>query len=71
MYESGEFSEAETAVPGGESQIKDDDSSEDIKHVDLTQVHYLSGPIRVLDSEGLPGQQRLPCQHDMAMHTWR
>lgn len=28
-------------------QIKNDDSADDIKHVDLTQVHYLSGPIAV------------------------
>jgi formamidase len=27
-------------------QIGDNDSAEDIKHVDLTRVHYLSGPIR-------------------------
>lgn len=35
-------------------QIKDDDSAEDVKTVDLTQVHYLSGPIRVCDEEGKP-----------------
>ncbi|GAQ84280.1 formamidase [Klebsormidium nitens] len=35
-------------------QIKDDDSSEDIKKVDLSQVHYLSGPIRVHDQEDNP-----------------
>jgi len=28
-------------------QIKDNNSAEDIKKVDLTQVHYLSGPVRV------------------------
>ncbi|EOD35659.1 Formamidase [Emiliania huxleyi CCMP1516] len=28
-------------------QIKNDDSADDVKHVDLTQVHYLSGPISV------------------------
>jgi hypothetical protein len=38
--------------PGG--QIKDDDSSEDIKTVDLSQVHYLSGPIRVTDQQDQP-----------------
>lgn len=28
-------------------QIKDNDSSDDVKNVDLSQVHYLSGPIEV------------------------
>ena len=28
-------------------QIRNDDSSDDVKNVDLTQVHYLSGPITV------------------------
>jgi len=28
-------------------QIKNTDSADDVKHVDLTQVHYLSGPISV------------------------
>ena len=28
-------------------QIKNDDSSDDVKNVDLSQVHYLSGPIEV------------------------
>ena len=28
-------------------QIKNDDSADDVKHVDLTQVHYLSGPIAI------------------------
>jgi Acetamidase/Formamidase family len=28
-------------------QIKNDDCSDDVKHVDLSQVHYLSGPIAV------------------------
>jgi len=28
-------------------QIKDNDSSDDVKNVDLSQVHYLSGPIAV------------------------
>ncbi|KAG2499463.1 hypothetical protein HYH03_002410 [Edaphochlamys debaryana] len=37
-------------------QIRDDDSAEDIKHVDLTRCHYLSGPIRVKDAEGVPAQ---------------
>ena len=32
-------------------QIKDNDSAEDIRTVDLTQVHYLSGPIAVEGAE--------------------
>jgi hypothetical protein len=28
-------------------QIKNNDSSDDVKNVDLSQVHYLSGPISV------------------------
>jgi len=35
-------------------QIKDDDNSDDIKFVDLSQVHYMSGPIRCEDSAGKP-----------------
>ena len=31
--------------------IKNDDSADDVKHVDLTQVHYLSGPIKVPTAE--------------------
>jgi formamidase len=32
-------------------QIADDDSADDIRNVDLTQVHYLSGPIEVEGAE--------------------
>jgi len=32
-------------------QIKNDDSSDDIKNVDLSQVHYLSGPIDIKGAE--------------------
>jgi len=32
-------------------QIKNDDSSDDVKNVDLSQVHYLSGPINVNGAE--------------------
>merc|ERR1712084_3291 len=32
-------------------QIKDNDSSDDVKNVDLTQVHYLSGPIEIPTAE--------------------
>lgn len=42
------------AAAGG--QIKDSDDASDIKHVDLSQVHYLSGPIRVEDRAGAPAQ---------------
>ena len=28
-------------------QIKNDDSSDDVKNVDLSQVHYLSGPVDI------------------------
>lgn len=37
-------------------QIKDDDCADDIKNVDLSQVHYLSGPIRVKDAAGQPAR---------------
>ena len=33
-------------------QIKDNDSAEDVKNVDLTSVHNLSGPIAVNDKVG-------------------
>lgn len=32
-------------------QIKNDDSADDVKNVDLSQVHYLSGPIEVEGAE--------------------
>lgn len=32
-------------------QIKNDDSADDIKNVDLTQVHYLSGPFEIETAE--------------------
>lgn len=32
-------------------QIKNDDSADDVKNVDLMQVHYLSGPIAVTGAE--------------------
>ncbi|MES2122199.1 MAG: formamidase, partial [Chlamydiota bacterium] len=32
-------------------QIKDNDSAEDVKNIDLTRVHYLSGPIAVEGAE--------------------
>ena len=51
-------------------QVKNDDSADDVKHIDLTQVHYLSGPIacptaepgdllkvEILDVGPLPGDE--------------
>ncbi|KAK9909380.1 hypothetical protein WJX75_001337 [Coccomyxa subellipsoidea] len=35
-------------------QIRDDDSAEDVKNVDLTKVHNLSGPVAVTDVSGEP-----------------
>ncbi len=35
-------------------QIHDDDDAADIRDVDLTQVHYLSGPIACNDAAGKP-----------------
>ena len=32
-------------------QIKNDDCSDDVKNVDLSQVHYLSGPIEIENAE--------------------
>ncbi|KAF6260785.1 formamidase [Scenedesmus sp. NREL 46B-D3] len=51
----GELFRVETIDWTG-GQIADDDSAEDIKKVDLSQVHYLSGPIRVVDKDGAPAQ---------------
>eukprot|EP00746_Dinoflagellata_sp_MGD_P001634 gnl/MRDRNA2_/MRDRNA2_103087_c0_seq1.p1 gnl/MRDRNA2_/MRDRNA2_103087_c0~~gnl/MRDRNA2_/MRDRNA2_103087_c0_seq1.p1 ORF type:complete len:458 (-),score=92.59 gnl/MRDRNA2_/MRDRNA2_103087_c0_seq1:449-1822(-) len=42
----GEMFRVETIDWTG-GQIKNDDSADDVKNVDLTQVHYLSGPIWV------------------------
>lgn len=36
--------------------VKDDDSALDIKLIDLSTVHYLSGPIRVVDEDGIPAK---------------
>lgn len=32
-------------------QIKNDDSADDLKNVDLTQIHYLSGPFDIETAE--------------------
>lgn len=37
-------------------QIADNDSAEDVKHVDLSRVHNISGPIRVTDPAGEPAE---------------
>lgn len=36
--------------------VADNDSASDIKSLDLTITHYLSGPLRVLDKEGNPAK---------------
>ncbi|KAG7544710.1 Acetamidase/Formamidase [Arabidopsis suecica] len=33
--------------------VKDNDSASDIKNADLTNTHYLSGPIKVVDEDGV------------------
>uniref|UniRef100_R7WAJ3 Formamidase n=1 Tax=Aegilops tauschii TaxID=37682 RepID=R7WAJ3_AEGTA len=35
-------------------QVRDDDSADDIKSLDFASPHYLSGPLRVVDAEGVP-----------------
>ncbi|KAI5000566.1 hypothetical protein ZWY2020_005155 [Hordeum vulgare] len=35
-------------------RVRDDDSADDIKFLDLTITHYLSGPLRIVDAEGVP-----------------
>ncbi|GJM93035.1 hypothetical protein PR202_ga09552 [Eleusine coracana subsp. coracana] len=35
-------------------RVRDDNSADDIKFLDLTITHYLSGPLRIVDSEGIP-----------------
>ncbi|XP_020518159.1 uncharacterized protein LOC18421850 isoform X3 [Amborella trichopoda] len=37
-------------------RIGDNASAEDIKFVELSVVHYLSGPLRVLDTRGIPAK---------------
>lgn len=52
---SGQLFRVETVDWTG-GQIADNDSAHDVKHVDLSRVHYLSGPIRVTDSAGVPAK---------------
>ena len=67
--EEGEVFRVETIDWTG-GQVKNDDSADDVKHIDLTQVHYLSGPIacptaepgdllkvEILDVGPLPGDE--------------
>uniref|UniRef100_A0A0E0JP34 Formamidase n=2 Tax=Oryza punctata TaxID=4537 RepID=A0A0E0JP34_ORYPU len=35
-------------------RVCDDNSADDIKFLDLTITHYLSGPLRIVDAEGVP-----------------
>lgn len=52
-------------------QIKNDDSAEDVLNVDLTKIHYLSGPFEVEDAE--PGDVLLVEIHDVQPfqdHPW-
>ncbi|KAF8766232.1 hypothetical protein HU200_007739 [Digitaria exilis] len=35
-------------------RVRDDNSADDIKFLNLTITHYLSGPLRIVDSEGVP-----------------
>ncbi|CAH2076211.1 unnamed protein product [Thlaspi arvense] len=49
---AGEFFRVEMVDWTG-GAVKDDGSSDDIKTIDLSTVHYLSGPIRVVDEDGV------------------
>ncbi|KZV49582.1 hypothetical protein F511_15442 [Dorcoceras hygrometricum] len=52
---SGEVFRVEMVDWTGGSII-DDESALDVKHIDLSIVHYLSGPIRVVDTDGNPAK---------------
>ncbi|EOA18482.1 hypothetical protein CARUB_v10007029mg [Capsella rubella] len=49
---AGEFFRVEMVDWTG-GAVKDDDSAGDIKSIDLSTVHYLSGPINVVDEDGV------------------
>ncbi|KAI8470333.1 MAG: formamidase [Monoraphidium minutum] len=53
--EEGQLFRVETIDWTG-GQIKDDDSAADMKNIDLSVIHWLSGPIRVVDNEGEPAK---------------
>ncbi|KAJ7544559.1 hypothetical protein O6H91_09G082800 [Diphasiastrum complanatum] len=55
VVQEGELFRVETVDWTG-GQIHDNDSAEDVKIIDLSTVHYLSGPIKVLDSAGVPAK---------------
>jgi formamidase len=50
-------------------QIKNNDSADDVKNVDLTQVHYLSGPFEIEDAE--PGDVLLVEIQDVRMLSYQ
>eukprot|EP00252_Welwitschia_mirabilis_P019684 TRINITY_DN4621_c0_g1_i6.p1 TRINITY_DN4621_c0_g1~~TRINITY_DN4621_c0_g1_i6.p1 ORF type:complete len:280 (+),score=62.29 TRINITY_DN4621_c0_g1_i6:152-991(+) len=51
----GELFRVETIdFTGGE--IKDNDNADDVKFINLLTMHYLSGPIKVLDTAGFPAR---------------
>ncbi|KAL0726170.1 hypothetical protein Bca4012_022263 [Brassica carinata] len=49
---AGEFFRVEMVDWTG-GAVKDDSSAEDVKSLDLSTVHYLSGPIKVVDEDGV------------------
>jgi len=49
----GEFFRIEMVDWSG-GRVKDDNSADDMKSMDFTIAHYLSGPLRIVDSEGVP-----------------
>ncbi|CAI0405580.1 unnamed protein product [Linum tenue] len=52
---AGEFFRTEMVDWTGGS-VRDDESAMDIKTIDLSCVHHLSGPIRVVDEDGVPAK---------------
>ncbi|CAO2828186.1 unnamed protein product [Amaranthus hypochondriacus] len=52
---AGEFFRVEMVDWTG-GVICDNDSASDVKSIDLSTVHYLSGPIKVTDEDGFPAQ---------------
>ncbi|PVH38001.1 hypothetical protein PAHAL_5G147400 [Panicum hallii] len=49
----GEFFRIEMVDWSG-GRVKDDNSADDMKSMNFTIAHYLSGPLRIVDSEGIP-----------------
>ncbi|RVX23487.1 Formamidase [Vitis vinifera] len=52
---AGEYIRVEMVDANG-GNIKDDNSSLDVKLIDSSSFHFLSGPIRVLDVDGVPAK---------------